>query len=152
MWPHGCKRCGKRVFGPSLCFDSDALRKRLIFLVTASTFKGCSREHQQAISVQAFNTVNFGKVRHTDPEKMQEAPKASYLNLQKAIAALPDNDSQASVKLFGRDMTKQGPLMLILLDQHEHLGQSIAYARTTAWFRPDLTRSAAGVIWLPPMR
>jgi hypothetical protein len=31
---------------------------------------------------------------------------------------------QAPVKLFGRDMTKQGALMLILNDQHEHLGQS----------------------------
>ena len=37
-------------------------------------------------------------------------------------------------------MTKQGALMLILEDQHEHLGQSIAYART--WFRPGLSRSA----------
>ena len=31
----------------------------------------------------------------------------SYLNLQKAIAALSDNDLQASVRPFGRDMTKQ---------------------------------------------
>jgi len=43
----------------------------------------------------------------TDPEKMQEALKSSYANLQKAIAAVPDNDLQTSVKLFGRDMTKQ---------------------------------------------
>ena len=66
----------------------------------------------------------------TDPEKMQEALKASYVNLQKAITGLSDNDLQAPVKLFGRDMTKQGALMLILEDQHEHLGQSIAYARS----------------------
>jgi uncharacterized damage-inducible protein DinB len=64
-----------------------------------------------------------------DPEKMQEALKASYANLQKAITALADNDLQAPVKLFGRDMTKGGALMLLLEDQHEHLGQSIAYAR-----------------------
>jgi uncharacterized damage-inducible protein DinB len=66
----------------------------------------------------------------TDPEKLQEALKASYANLQKAITGLSDDDLQAPVKLFGRDMTKQGALMLILEDQHEHLGQSIAYART----------------------
>ncbi|MGA9669467.1 MAG: DinB family protein [Terracidiphilus sp.] len=65
----------------------------------------------------------------TDPEKMQEALKASYANLQKAITGLSDNDLQAHVKLFGEDMTKQDALMLILEDQHEHLGQSIAYAR-----------------------
>jgi uncharacterized damage-inducible protein DinB len=72
----------------------------------------------------------------TDPEKMQEALKASYLNLQKAIAALSDNDLQAPVKLFGRDMTKQSALMLILEDQHEHLGQSIAYARSNGVVPP----------------
>ena len=72
----------------------------------------------------------------TDPEKMQEALQASYLNLQKAITALSDNDLQAAVKLFGRDMTKQGALMLVLNDQHEHLGQSIAYARSNGAVPP----------------
>src|ERR1700677_2111197 len=72
----------------------------------------------------------------TDPEKMQEALKASYVNLQKSITGLSDNDLQARVKLFGRDMTKQGALMLLLADQHEHLGQSIAYARSNGVVPP----------------
>jgi uncharacterized damage-inducible protein DinB len=71
-----------------------------------------------------------------DSEKLQEALKASYINLQKAITGLSDNDLQARVKLFGTDMTKQGALMLILGDQHEHLGQSIAYARSNGVVRP----------------
>jgi uncharacterized damage-inducible protein DinB len=61
---------------------------------------------------------------------MEDALKASYANLQKAITGLSDNDLQIHVKLFCRDMTKQGALLLILEDQHEHLGQSIAYARS----------------------
>jgi uncharacterized damage-inducible protein DinB len=72
----------------------------------------------------------------TDPGKMQDALKASYANLQKAITGLSDNDLQTHVKLFGRDMTKQGALMLILEDQHEHLGQSIAYARSNGVVPP----------------
>ncbi len=72
----------------------------------------------------------------TDPEKMQEALKASYANLQKAITGLSDTDLQTRVKLFGEDMTKQEALMLILEDQHEHLGQSIAYARTNGVVPP----------------
>jgi uncharacterized damage-inducible protein DinB len=72
----------------------------------------------------------------TDPEKLQEALKASYANLQKAITGLSDNDLQTHVKLFGEDMTKQGALFLILEDQHEHLGQSIAYARTNGVVPP----------------
>src|SRR5579859_8044743 len=72
----------------------------------------------------------------TDPEKLQEALKTSYANLQKAITALSDNDLQAPVKLFGKDMTKQGAVMLLLGDQHEHLGQSIAYARSNGVVPP----------------
>jgi uncharacterized damage-inducible protein DinB len=72
----------------------------------------------------------------TDPEKMQEALKASYLNLQKAITGLSDKDLQTTVKLFGRDWTKQDALMHILEDQHEHLGQSIAYARSNGVVPP----------------
>ena len=72
----------------------------------------------------------------TDPGKMQDALKASYANLQKAITGLSDNDLQTHVKLFGEDMTKQGALMLILEDQHKHLGQSIAYARSNGVVPP----------------
>src|SRR5215469_9817637 len=72
----------------------------------------------------------------TDPEKLQEALKASYVDLQKAITGLSDNDLQAPVKLFGRDWTKQDALMHILEDQHEHLGQSIAYARSNGVVPP----------------
>jgi len=72
----------------------------------------------------------------TDPEKLQEALKASYVNLQKTIRGLSDNDLQTTVKLFGRDWTKQDALMHILEDQHEHLGQSIAYARSNGVVPP----------------
>ena len=72
----------------------------------------------------------------TDPEKMQEALKVSYANLQKAITGLSDNDLQTPVKLFGKDMTKQDALMHVLEDQHEHLGQSIAYARSNGVVPP----------------
>jgi uncharacterized damage-inducible protein DinB len=66
----------------------------------------------------------------TDPEKLQEALRTSYANLQKAITGLSESDLAAPVKLFGMDMTKQGAIMFLLADQHEHLGQSIAYARS----------------------
>jgi uncharacterized damage-inducible protein DinB len=72
----------------------------------------------------------------TDPEKLQEALKASYVDLQKAITGLSDNDLQTPVKIFGEDTTKQGAVMLVLNDQHEHLGQSIAYARSNGVVPP----------------
>jgi len=66
----------------------------------------------------------------TDSEKMQEAMKTSYANLEKTIEGLSDDDLKAPVKLFGREMTKEGAIRLLFGDQHEHLGQSIAYARS----------------------
>jgi uncharacterized damage-inducible protein DinB len=72
----------------------------------------------------------------TDPEKLQEALKTSYASLQKAITGLSDNDLQTPVKLFGSDWTKQDAVMHILEDQHEHLGQSIAYARSNGVVPP----------------
>jgi uncharacterized damage-inducible protein DinB len=40
------------------------------------------------------------------------------------------------VKLFGMDFTKQGAIMFLLSDQREHLGQSIAYARSNGVVPP----------------
>ena len=72
----------------------------------------------------------------TDSAKLQEALKASYAALAKAVSGLPDSDLNTPVKLFGRDFTKQSAAMLLLGDQHEHLGQSIAYARMNSVVPP----------------
>jgi hypothetical protein len=61
---------------------------------------------------------------------MQEALRSSYAALKTAVAGLSDSDLTTSVRLFGRDTIKQGAALMLLMDQHEHLGQSIAYART----------------------
>ncbi len=66
----------------------------------------------------------------TEPEKMQAALKTSYANLQRTIDGLSDSDLKAPVKLFGKEMTKESAIRYLFADQHEHLGQSIAYART----------------------
>jgi uncharacterized damage-inducible protein DinB len=71
-----------------------------------------------------------------EPEKLQEALKTSYANLQKAIEGLSDADLKTPVKLFGKDMTKEGAVRYLFGDQHEHLGQSIAYARSNGVVPP----------------
>jgi uncharacterized damage-inducible protein DinB len=72
----------------------------------------------------------------TDPAQMQEALRTSYDALKQALAGLSDNDLKTSVKFFGRDTTKQQAALMLLFDQHEHLGQSIAYARTNGVVPP----------------
>ncbi len=72
----------------------------------------------------------------TDSEKMQAALKTSYANLQKIIEGLSESDLKAPVKLFGKDMTKESAIRYLFADQHEHLGQSIAYARSNGVVPP----------------
>ena len=72
----------------------------------------------------------------TDPAAMQEALRGSYAAVSKAISGLSAADLQTPVKIFGRDTTKQGALFMLLFDQHEHLGQSIAYARSNSVVPP----------------
>ena len=72
----------------------------------------------------------------TDPAQMQEALRTSYDALKQALAGLSDSDLKAAVTLFGRDTTKQGAALMLLFDQHEHLGQSIAYARSNSVVPP----------------
>src|ERR1043166_6656458 len=64
-----------------------------------------------------------------EPEKLQEALKTSYANLQRVIEGLSDADLKTPVKLFGKDFTKEEAVRYLFADQHEHLGQSIASAR-----------------------
>jgi hypothetical protein len=72
----------------------------------------------------------------TDPAQMQEALGSSYAALKTAIAGLSDSDLGTTIKIFGMDSTKQGAAMMLLSDQHEHLGQSIAYARSNGVVPP----------------
>ena len=72
----------------------------------------------------------------TDPAEMQEALRSSYAALRQALTGLPDNDLNTNVRMFGRDMTKQSAALILLFDQHEHLGQSIAYARSNSIVPP----------------
>jgi hypothetical protein len=66
----------------------------------------------------------------TDPAAMQDALRTSYAKLADTLSGLSESDLGTPVTLFGQSTTKQGAVLMYLLDQHEHLGQSIAYARS----------------------
>jgi uncharacterized damage-inducible protein DinB len=51
-------------------------------------------------------------------------------------AALHTNDLDKSVKMFGKTTTHRGVLLTVITHLHEHLGQSIAYARMTGLVPP----------------
>ena len=72
----------------------------------------------------------------TDPAQLQAELKTSYASLRQALTGASQADLQASVKFFGQDTTKQGAALMLIFDQHEHLGQLIAYARSNGVVPP----------------
>jgi uncharacterized damage-inducible protein DinB len=65
-----------------------------------------------------------------DKERVLEELRKSFGQLRDAIIAVSDADLDKSVKMYGSDTTTERATMLTALNHvHEHLGQSIAYAR-----------------------
>jgi uncharacterized damage-inducible protein DinB len=56
--------------------------------------------------------------------------RRSFEHLRKSIEAMPDSELEKPVKMFGTQTTERGVLLTTISHLHEHLGQSIAYART----------------------
>jgi uncharacterized damage-inducible protein DinB len=66
----------------------------------------------------------------TDKAKIVDLLQKSIANAKAAGAMITEADLDKKVKTFGgREMTQRQVLMLIVTHMHEHLGQSIAYAR-----------------------
>ena len=56
--------------------------------------------------------------------------KTSFTHLRNAVIATSDAAADAPVEIFGMKMTKRALLLFTAEHMGEHLGQSIAYART----------------------
>ena len=66
----------------------------------------------------------------TDKAKIVELLQKSIANAKAAGQSVTEADLDKKVKTFGgREMTERQVLLLIVTHMHEHLGQSIAYAR-----------------------
>jgi uncharacterized damage-inducible protein DinB len=67
----------------------------------------------------------------TDKAKIVELLRKSIENARAAAGGVAERDLDTRIKTFGdREMTKRQLLFRILNHMHEHLGQSIAYARS----------------------
>jgi uncharacterized damage-inducible protein DinB len=65
----------------------------------------------------------------TDKKELAARLVKSFDFLKSSIANMSDADLEKTVEFFGNKMTARSFLMLCLSHIHEHLGQSIAYAR-----------------------
>jgi len=100
---------------------------------TLPSFLGLKRI--EGISRESEKTV-------TDKAQIVELLKKAIANAKAAGLAVTDADLDKKVKTFGdREMTERQVLVRILVHMHEHLGQSIAYARMNGivppWSRSD---------------
>ena len=66
----------------------------------------------------------------SDKATIVEALGASFDYVAEVIEGTSDDRLQEAVNLFGGDSSVRGALLLVATHCHEHLGQSIAYART----------------------
>jgi uncharacterized damage-inducible protein DinB len=66
----------------------------------------------------------------TEPARVLEALRGSFAHAQRAVAATPDADLERRVEVFGTETTVRAVLLMLVTHMHEHLGQSIAYARS----------------------
>jgi uncharacterized damage-inducible protein DinB len=66
----------------------------------------------------------------TEKAKVIDTMKKSFEHAKSAAASMTDADLDKKVKIFGgHEVTERALLVIILNHMHEHLGQSIAYAR-----------------------
>ena len=83
---------------------------------------------------------------NVDVQKIEQCPankaqvvstlKVSFAHVRDAVVATPEADSDAKITLFGVNMTKRGLFLLAAEHAGEHLGQSIAYARSNGVVPP----------------
>jgi uncharacterized damage-inducible protein DinB len=72
----------------------------------------------------------------TDKAKIVAALKDSFAHSKKAILNMPDADLEKSLDWFGGKNTERGVLLFMTRHAAEHLGQSIAYARSVGVVPP----------------
>jgi uncharacterized damage-inducible protein DinB len=65
----------------------------------------------------------------TEKAKVIDAMKKSFAHARKAVEATSDSDLEKKVKFFGQEPSERMMMIVLVSHGHEHLGQSIAYAR-----------------------
>jgi hypothetical protein len=90
---------------------------------------GVQPDPATGIEMNDFATIGAFEKQKLDRDAMVAAIEKSFTHLLKAMADTPDAKLEAQVKFFGQDMSVRNLMVMTTTHLHEHLGQSIAYAR-----------------------
>jgi uncharacterized damage-inducible protein DinB len=77
----------------------------------------------------------------TDKAAIEKLLAASFDHVRQVLANTPDSDWDREITLFGNKTTVRGGWITLVSHTHEHLGQSIAYARANGIVPPWTARS-----------
>ena len=80
----------------------------------------------------------------TDEAEMRKELAHAFMHARHAIAQVPDGELDEMVQVFGSPASKRAALTMLVTHMHEHLGQSIAYARGAGVVPPWSAGSGAG--------
>lgn len=78
-----------------------------------------------------------------EPARIRQMLKDSYAFASKVITDTPDSDLDTQLEFFGQKMTKRAAMLILVSHSHEHLGQTIAYARANNITPPWTAREQA---------
>lgn len=81
----------------------------------------------------------------TKKDDIRKALKDSFAHARSALDGMSDADFDQEFEFFGTKMTKRSGFMLLMSHAHEHLGQSIAYARSSGITPPWTAREQAAM-------
>jgi uncharacterized damage-inducible protein DinB len=87
-----------------------------------------------------FATFEKSKTKKAD---IVQTLRASFEHMGTALKGTSEEDMEKPAEFFGMKTTTRGAYLLILSHCHEHLGQSIAYARSSGVVPPWTARMEA---------
>jgi uncharacterized damage-inducible protein DinB len=77
-----------------------------------------------------YKTTDVFEHRKLTKDQIVAELDASFVHLHQAMGLTTDGNLNETIKFFGQDWTRQRAMVLTVTHLHEHLGQSIAYARS----------------------
>lgn len=91
---------------------------------------GVAPDPATGIKSDDFKTLATFEKQKLGRDALVAAVEKSFAHLEKAMRDMPEDRMGTTVKFFGQDFTGQKLWVLTATHLHEHLGQSIAYARS----------------------
>lgn len=79
----------------------------------------------------------------TDKKEIEDAMEKSFASVKITAKKIGEDDLDKTVHVFGMDMSLRNFMVTMLNHMHEHLGQSIAYARSVGVTPPWTAKAQA---------